>query len=129
VKTKLFTIFVPNQDFTIQHLVVPENIVQHSLIQVLRGSLECDLHATCFLLLQIYIASIGLVRKYIGKFFSMEAVRWLSVKSNTHCFKLAFEQSSLLRPLRCIKDHEDQITCLRHVSKIMVHIIQHKLEP
>ena len=49
------TIFVSNKHFTIEHLVVSEDIVKHLLIQVLRRRLEGDLHTTGLLRFEVDI--------------------------------------------------------------------------
>lgn len=52
---KLITVFVTYKDLAVQHLIVSEYVVEHLLVQILRDSLECYLHATSFLGLQIYV--------------------------------------------------------------------------
>lgn len=47
------TIFVPNKHLTVQHLVVSEDVVEHLFIQVLWGCLECNLHSSGLLRLEI----------------------------------------------------------------------------
>ena len=50
------TIFISNKYFTIQHLVVSQNIIQHLLIKVLWRILERDFHPASLLLFEINIA-------------------------------------------------------------------------
>ena len=50
------TVFVTNEHFAVQDLVIAENVVQHLLVEtVLRRCLEGDLHATGLLVLQVDI--------------------------------------------------------------------------
>lgn len=51
------TIFVPNKHLTVQHLVVPEDVVEHLFIQALWGCLECNLHSSGLLRLEIDVST------------------------------------------------------------------------
>jgi len=47
------TVFVSYQHFAVEHLVVPQDVVEHLLVEVFRRGLEGDLHAACFLHFQV----------------------------------------------------------------------------
>ena len=53
----LLAILISHQNLAVQHLVVSEDIVKHFLVQVLRGRLESNFHATCFFRFQIDISA------------------------------------------------------------------------
>jgi hypothetical protein len=51
------TIFVTNEHFAIQYLVVAENVVQHLFVEaVFRGRCESDFHTTGLLVLQVDVS-------------------------------------------------------------------------
>lgn len=51
------TIFIANQNFAVQHLVIAQDVIDHLLVDVLGCRLESDLHATRLLLLQIDVSA------------------------------------------------------------------------
>lgn len=51
-------VFVADEDFAVQHLVVAEDIVKHLLIDFLGWRSKRDFHAACLLLLEVDVADI-----------------------------------------------------------------------
>lgn len=52
-------VLVAHEDFAVEHLVVAEDVVQHLLIEVLRGRLERDLHSAGFLGLEVDVRRLA----------------------------------------------------------------------
>lgn len=52
------TILIADKHFAIQHLVIPQYVIEHLLIKVLGRTLECYFHASRFLLLQIDVTTL-----------------------------------------------------------------------
>jgi hypothetical protein len=50
-----FTIFISNENFTIQHFIVFKDVVEHLLVEIFRRILEGYFHATGFLLLEVNV--------------------------------------------------------------------------
>lgn len=87
------TIFVADQNFTVQDTVIFQNVVKHLLIQILRGSLECDFHTSCSLRLEVDVWRV-------------------LVQSNAHGIQFSLEKCSLLSSLGRVENHHDHVTCL-----------------
>ena len=49
-------VFVPDEDFAVQHLVVSQDVVQHLLVQVLWRALEGNLHSPSLLGLEVDVS-------------------------------------------------------------------------
>jgi hypothetical protein len=83
------TVLVTNEHFTIQDLVVAENVVQHLLIEtVLRRRCEGDFHATSLLVLQIDISVPALA--CCGVCYTSDNSRGLLVESDTDSLQFSF---------------------------------------
>lgn len=77
------TVFISDQNFTVQHLVITEDVEDELLIEVFRGSLEGDLHSACFLLFEVDVSKV--VSEMIIYFDSRRNyLRRLLVKTNTN---------------------------------------------
>lgn len=71
------TILVSDQYLAVEHLVIPEYVAQHFLVQIFRWILESDFHPTSFLGLEVDIAASNHQRE-VGMLKGGN-LRWLSV--------------------------------------------------
>lgn len=112
----LLTVLVSDENLTIQHLVVFQNVVEHLLVQGFRRCLKGYLHSASFFLLQV---NVPVIFQYPALVQPRESdQRRFLVQPDANSVKFRFEQSSLFRPLRSIKDHENHVTCLLLLASV-----------
>lgn len=131
------TVFISYQYFAVEHLVVPEDVVEHLLVEVFRRGLEGDLHAACFLHFQVDVSTLvntvhpreeARSSSYGGSRFNRMPTASSSASSSALCSAF-FVASRIIRirslvylssstnsstPLSPMKDHTfaAEITCL-----------------
>lgn len=93
------TILIPHQNLGIQHLIILQNIIHHLLIQMLR------LHR------KRHLNTPGLLRLEIN-------IRRLPIQSNPDRLQFRLQQRPLLRPLRRIQNHHNQVTRLGRTNHL-----------
>lgn len=102
-------VFVADEDFGVEDLVVAEDVVEHLVIKILGGCLEGNLHTARRLRLEVNIAKdVSPTLEVTGQ----TCLRWFSIQSDTNSFQLSLKQRALLSPLGSIQHHENKITRL-----------------
>lgn len=110
---KLATIFISDQDFTVENLVVSKDTGDHLLVEVLRGRLESDFLASSLLEFKVDIPGTRLTNAHTITSEYQDNSRRILVQSNPNGIQFILQQCLLLSTFCSIEHHENQITSLQ----------------